>query len=105
MVSIPFVSRVGPVAAVNPEDLPTRGAAVLARSTLAALSGLVFQSGISAMSYPTDVTRDILPKVSPLHEFALLPTGFLPPHVPALLSLAGHEYLTRSSLPSEYPFS
>ncbi|KAG0665571.1 Altered inheritance of mitochondria protein 6 [Rhodotorula mucilaginosa] len=62
MVSIPFVLRVGPVAAVNPENLPTRGAAVLARSTLAALSGLVFQSGISAMSYPTDVTREILPK-------------------------------------------
>ncbi|GAA5986868.1 hypothetical protein JCM10908_000932 [Rhodotorula pacifica] len=62
MVSIPFLARAAPVAPAAHEQLPTRGAAVLARSTLAALSGLVFQSGLPAMSYPTDVTRDILPK-------------------------------------------
>ncbi|GAA5861156.1 hypothetical protein JCM3774_002210 [Rhodotorula dairenensis] len=62
MVAIPFLSRAAP-AAVTPDQLPpARGAAVVARSTLAALSGLVFQSGLSAMTYPTDITRDILPK-------------------------------------------
>lgn len=85
MVAIPFLSRAAP-AAVTPDQLPpARGAAVLARSTLAALSGLVFQSGLPAMSYPTDVTRDILPKVRLRGDYALSSERFSPKgtHVPA----------------------
>lgn len=64
MVAIPYLARATPAAIGPDHERTTRGATAMARTSFAALAGLVFQSGLPALNYPSDLTRDIQPKVS-----------------------------------------
>lgn len=68
MVKIPLLSSApfpGSAASqASSQDGGIGSSAVLfARSTIGALSGLVMQSGLPGLEYPTDLTRGIVPKV------------------------------------------
>ncbi|GAA6010927.1 hypothetical protein JCM10207_003994 [Rhodosporidiobolus poonsookiae] len=68
MVYIPFVSdssivgSAGAAAAASDSSASSGLGVLFARSTVAAFSALLVQSGLPSLTYPTDVTRGIVPK-------------------------------------------
>ncbi|CEQ42562.1 SPOSA6832_04389 [Sporobolomyces salmonicolor] len=58
MVAVPMLSAV----ARHPSDGFGSRALLFARSTVQAVTGLLVQSGLPALTYPTSLTRDIVPK-------------------------------------------
>lgn len=103
MVAIPLLMEYG--AKVAKRTLEAQGgsfvgnsAVLLARSAIAAVSALVGQTGLSALAYPTGLTRGVVPKVRS-HSLAVGSSGM---HVRRLRKLIMSP-LTRFR--AEYPFS
>ncbi|GAA6056868.1 hypothetical protein JCM3770_005115 [Rhodotorula araucariae] len=62
MVYIPIVSTLPTEGAAEQGASKFSSAVLFARSTIAAVSGLVLQSGLPALEYPTGLTRGVVPK-------------------------------------------
>ncbi|KPV72176.1 uncharacterized protein RHOBADRAFT_47018 [Rhodotorula graminis WP1] len=60
MVYIPLVSTLAPAA--DSAAASGNSAVLFARSTMAAISGLLVQSGLPQLNYPTSLTKGIVPK-------------------------------------------